>query len=395
MTLNGSQTFRKGDSRVRRVLTFTIAWAMLVPLVARAADLPTNNDPENQLRFSTANEADARRNQLIRFIWPDGLPNESPTVTRDVGPEAFAEHLALLEPSLISRVDRLETNVLGFVSLAYLLHPVAPSDPPSLAIVQAGHSKRGDYLEPSYTEPIHLFLERGYAVVMLHMPLKGWHDDGTAVLPNGAVVDPVTKHDEIVMLPEHDPSLATGAGFRPFLEPVVACINHWVGLGTGPPDVTMVGLSGGGWTTHMAAALDTRIRLSIPVAGSYPLYLRNGPENRGSVGDLEQFFSPLYDENIAEDGSGGGVATWLEIYALGGYGEERKQVMVTAPQDSCCFYGDPATTVDTFKEIVADSVAGLGKGEWSHVLDTTHEGHMISPWVVENVIEPNTAPPTE
>ena len=74
-----------------------------------------------------------------------------------------------------------------------------------------------------------------------------------------------------------------------------------------------------GRTTHMAAALDTRIRLSFPVAGSYPLYLRN--KDRGSVGDSEQYFIPLYDENISPDGSGGGVATWLEIYALGGFGE--------------------------------------------------------------------------
>ena len=104
---------------------------------------------------------------------------------------------------------------------------------------------------------------------------------------------------------------------------------------------------------------------------------------------MEQYFTPLYDENIAANGSGGGVATWLEIYALGGYGKGRRQVMVTAQHDSCCFNGDPEETVDTFKDIVARTVQSLGYGKWEHRLDTTHRSHQISPWVVDEVIEPN------
>ena len=138
----------------------------------------------------------------------------------------------------------------------------------------------------------------------------------------------------------------------------------------------------------MASALDERIRLSFPVAGSYPLYLRNSAPCRGTRGDLEQHFIPLYDENIAPDGSGGGVATWLEIYALGGYGPGRRQVMITNQHDSCCFNGDPENTVDTFRDVVGDCVKLLGQGQWEHKLDTTHRGHMISPWVVNEVVAP-------
>ena len=107
------------------------------------------------------------------------------------------------------------------------------------------------------------------------------------------------------------------------------------------------------------------------------------------MGDLEQFYTPLYDENIAEDGSGGGIATWLEIYALGGIGKGRKQVMVTSQYDNCCFNGDPVKTVNTFKSIVSDAVEKSGHGEWDHRLDTTHHEHQISYWVLENVVEPN------
>ena len=59
-------------------------------------------------------------------------------------------------------------------------------------------------------------------------------------------------------------------------------------------DVSMIGLSGGGWTTRMAAAIDPRIKLSIPVR-SAPLYIQN---RIGSGDDQEQVYTPMFDERI-------------------------------------------------------------------------------------------------
>jgi hypothetical protein len=373
---------------MRRFFPLVFVWTMLGCSSAVFAELPTNNDPKRQIRFVCAEEATARREKLIRFIWPAGLPDCRPTVTKDVGEAALKQHLKGVDSSLVKRIDRLKLEVLGIDSLAYLIHPVKSSDNARLAIVHAGHSRQGDFIKRDYHDSIHLFLQRGFAAVMMHMPQRGWHDDATAELPNGQKPNVgISKgHAAIVNLPKYDSSLALGAGFRPFLEPVVACVNHWIGTHDGETDVVMIGLSGGGWTTHMAAAVDTRIRLSFPVAGSFPLYLRN--RDRGSVGDLEQYFSPLYDENIAPDGSGGGVATWLEIYALGGFGQGRRQVMVTAQHDSCCFRGDPEKTINTFRDVVADRVETLSQGQWEHKLDTTHQGHMISPWILKEIVAP-------
>jgi dienelactone hydrolase len=53
-----------------------------------------------------------------------------------------------------------------------------------------------------------------------------------------------------------------------FVEPVILAINYAKTLGY--KRIVMVGLSGGGWTTTVAAAIDPRIDLSIPVAGSLP-----------------------------------------------------------------------------------------------------------------------------
>ncbi|MDP6524082.1 MAG: hypothetical protein QGH15_07655 [Kiritimatiellia bacterium] len=374
-------------------LRITVTWLVLgCPLIS-SAELPSNNNPDNQIRFATSEGAAARRAQLVRFIWAGGLPEKRlPKVTEDVGAEAFKEHLKGLDQSLVARVDRLEVDILGITSRSYLIHPAKSSERPRLGIVHAGHSPPGNYIKTDYIDSIHIFLKRGGSAAMMHMPQRGWNDDKTAKLPNGK--EPVigfrgahASHAAVVKLPDHDSSLAPGAGFQPFLEPVILCINHWAAISKGEPDVTMIGLSGGGWTTHMAAALDMRIRLSVPVAGSYPLYLRN--KDKGSVGDLEQFFGPMYNEDIAPDGSGGGVATWLEVYALGGHGKGRRQIMVTARYDSCCFRGLPEETVDTFKDIVARTVQKLGHGKWEHVLDTTHRSHQISPWILTNVIEPS------
>ena len=79
-------------------------------------------------------------------------------------------------------------------------------------------------------------------------------------------------------------------------------------------DVIMIGHSGGGWTTTLAAAIDPRIRLSFPVAGSLPLYLQEGP--CGITADYEQVVPSLYRDR----------ASYLDLYVLGSVGAGRRQV---------------------------------------------------------------------
>ena len=99
---------------MRRILLITIASIVLGPAMVRSAELPTNNDPNNQIRFATPEEAAARRGKLIRFIWPEGLPTQcQPTVTKNVDAEAFTEHLKGVDHSLVEGVDRPETERSG------------------------------------------------------------------------------------------------------------------------------------------------------------------------------------------------------------------------------------------------------------------------------------------
>jgi hypothetical protein len=165
-----------------------------------------------------------------------------------------------------------------------------------------------------------------------------------------------------------------GSFIRFFVEPVVVALNHAAG-NYRYRDVCMTGISGGGWTTHLCAAIDPRIRLSVPVAGSLPMYLRTGPCANGSLGDDEQTWPALYKD----------TASWLDLYILGGYGPGRAQVHVLNKYDSCCFGG---VAYRTFEPTVTEAVRRLGAGSYRVHLDQTHREHKISDAVITEVLDP-------
>lgn len=349
--------------------------------------LPTNNDPSNQIRFDTAAEANATRQALTNFIWATGLPtNALPTVTASVGSSIFGTDLSGINQSLVSQVTRLDANVSGFDfhSLSYLLTPANAVHNNRVVIVQQGHSTYDGRLNSGVGATVNALLQQGFTVNVMQMPLFGWNTDNTAVVPGQGTLTyggPGFLDAHNAMISTTGPSQG-GVGFRLFLEPVIQSINYFQTF-SDLVDVSMIGISGGGWTTSMIAAVDTRLDLSIPVAGSAPLYQRNADPN--SVGDLEQYYAPIYNENIAADGSGGGIATWLEIYALGGYGDGRSQTMVTNRADPCCFSG---TFADSFKNIVSNKVDELGQGNWDYYLDSTSTEHEITANTLSRILFP-------
>jgi hypothetical protein len=356
-----------------------LSWLVVAFCLAHAssvvAELPTNNEPARQIRFNTASEADARRAKLINYIWDSGLPATLPGVASDV---AFPDQSVGIDPLNVARVDRITSNVSDwdFESVSYLMHPKNTANANRLVVVSQGHA---DDLMSGVGATANHLLQNGFTVLVVKMPLYGWNTDRTATIPGQGEVT-YASHDELIA---NTSPKDGGRGYRLFLEPIVQGINHVAATNRDLADVGMVGLSGGGWATSMMAAIDTRIKTSIPIAGSTPLYIRN--IDSSSVGDLEQFYSPLFDESIRPDGSGGGVATWLEIYALGGYGKGRRQIMVTNEFDTCCFAG---THADSYATLVTEKVAALQAGQWKYVRDSTHHTHQISSHILATVINP-------
>jgi hypothetical protein len=141
----------------------------------------------------------------------------------------------------------------------------------------------------------------------------------------------------------------------------------------------MAGLSGGGWTTTLYAAIDPTITMSFPVAGTIPLHLRSS----GSVGDTEQFLPAFYK-----------IAGYPDLYVLGSYGAGRKQVQILNRRDDCCFgerqhQGKMSydTAMRGYERQVRGTLHELGdKGSFRLEIDEAAPGHTISWNAIVNTI---------
>ncbi len=102
-----------------------------------------------------------------------------------------------------------------------------------------------------------------------------------------------------------------------------------------PERIAMTGLSGGGWQTIILSSLDTRIKVSIPVAGYSSLTQR--VEHHDSIGDLEQNPTDLVS-----------IADYVHLTALL---TPPTALLIYNATDNCCF---KSATVrpNTFEPVV-------------------------------------------
>jgi hypothetical protein len=315
-------------------------------MCVNASRLASGMVDDSSLHARSVEDALALRDNLIRVIWGDGgFPRDRmpDTVTPDV-PSPLATPLDGL-----ARVDRLDITMdLGFVSHVYLFRPA--EGPVGLAVFHQGHSHTLD--ENGGLTTIQFFLSRGFAVLASLMPLMG---------PN---TGPAGSHDGIIAMASPDLPYSP---VKFFLEPVAVALAY-ARADLGFEDVSMIGISGGGWTTTLYAAVDPTVRLSFPVAGSLPLYLRVG----GDIGDAEQYVESIY-----------AVAGYLDLYLLGAMEEGRTQVQILNVSDPCCFSGDRYCE---YEDAVRSTLASMGGGDYRGWLDETHASHLISQHALDAVV---------
>ena len=215
---------------------------------------------------------------------------------------------------------------------------------------------------------INALLQDGYSVLAMYMPHMRPGDCGGS-------------HDAMFNI-----QVTTGSPMKFFLEPVAVALNYLKTQYSADnfphyQEFDMVGLSGGGWTTTVYAAIDPTIKFSFPVAGSIPLYMRFGT----SIGDLEQTLPAFYQ-----------IAGYPDLYVMGSYGSDRKQVQILNRRDGCCFgeaQHDRTATHMSYVEAMRNYEAQvrqvmftLGSGTFRLEIDEAPPDHMISHNAIVNVI---------
>ena len=197
-------------------------------------------------------------------------------------------------------------------------------------------------------EAIDAFLAQGWDVIAMAMPLLG---------PNSA------GDWQGKTLREHGDFAALPAPIEPFMVPWTVLYEYASRL---YGDIIIAGVSGGGWSCSLYAALDERVRLSVPVAGVWPRALRG----HNDIGDFEQQHDPLWE-----------TASYLDRFVMASVG--RRQVQIFNRHDPACFAGDAALQ---YTGLVQNRLREIGAGGTFEVLiDETHKEHKFSAWAVEAI----------
>ncbi len=233
-------------------------------------------DVENLIAIRTAEDAASKRAELVSLIFGSpGLPAGKPAIINRDYVDARYDDLAALQ-----RIDRFTVEMdFSLVSRVYHFHPAAPEN--KLVLYHQGHMV--DFYRGK--ETIRELLAHGFDVVAFCMPLKGLNNQPAVDVPHIGRLK-LTGHDQMAFLtPEK------GHPMQYLLAPVVIVLNHLTSERT-YESISMLGISGGGWTTTLMAAIDERIRYSFPVAGSYTIYLRSN--SKRDWGDYEQTAPDIY-----------------------------------------------------------------------------------------------------
>ena len=308
------------------------------------------------ISFNTISDIQNTRELLNQYIWNEPyLPNNLVSV-----------HNYDIEDNISSKLNNLEridsfTIEMNYEmnSIAYLF--LAQDSKDKLIIYHQGHNavSLNGFDNHSFDQDIPLiqnFLDRNYSVLIFSMPGKGMNNE------------PIITHEKFgtLKLNSHNHfEFIEDSDFHPirfFIEPVVLTLNQ-IENDYEFKKFSMIGLSGGGWTTLIVSAIDDRIQESFSIAGSFPIWLRSDTRD---YGDYEQTIPEFYQ-----------IANYEELYFLSDYGEERTLILFYNEFDSCCFSGTLYNKFP-FGNSIKSKLSEFEKSNFDVIIDYGQIEHTIS-----------------
>ena len=315
-------------------------------------------DLDSLVKINNESDIDQKRNQLIEFFWNVGSLHrvqhveELPEVETDISDSRYNNFQNL------KRIDKLIVKMdYNVNSISYLFIPEESNQ--KLIFYHHGHD--GDFLLGSNT--IQFFLDHNFTVVAMTMPLIGMNNQPIVEI-DGLGQTKLISHNQFRLLESQ-----TFNPMKFFIHPIQVNLN-FLEVEYDFERYSIVGLSGGGWTSVIYSAIDDRIADSFSVAGSIPFYLRVSERD---VGDYEQTNIDLYK-----------ITNYLELYVLSGYGNDRKHIQIFNKNDPCCFSGYGHESYEFF---IKDRLAQLEKGSFQIFMDDTHNEHQISNTALEYIVK--------
>jgi hypothetical protein len=304
-----------------------------------------------EITIRNLDDALAKRDALRTYIF--GVFPSGVAAVEKLGNGDFPEELQIPAHAAYKMTIPLAH---GFGAEAYVLVPSQNSG--HAVIMHQGHGGPWSLTMEKEGRDIRDLLHKGFVVALYKMPLFGAGTPAYLEIGGARFLRHSLSHDMLPYL-----HFESGSFHRLFLEPVIVGINtleSYFHVKT----IRMIGLSGGGWTTTVAAAIDPRITVSISAAGSYPLAFRLLREFRHNRGDAEQM-DPLLLK----------IAGYLDLYILGSLEKGRKHLQILNEQDPCCFNGD---LWQLYEASVMQRLSDLSGGTFQVFCDRLEKVHKIS-----------------
>lgn len=310
----------------------------------------TQADLDSTVSIDSRAELLALRESVQRLVFGESLAQES----NDLLVEKSIVDPRYTDMAGLERIDQLTVKLdFGLESRVYHFLPDVPTG--QTVVYHQGHA--GDFYKG--VSVIEALVEKGISVAAFSMPLMGVNQ-GLDIEHAKSGRLRVQTHDHLSLFkPEK------GSTLRLFLQPVRVVLDYL--QSAGESEFAMIGISGGAWTTALYAALDPRVTLSVPVAGSLPMRYKFAHKN--SLGDYES-----REPNLAA------MISYPEIYLLGAFGKSRRQVQVSNYYDPCCYSGDAPLE---YQGVLSGKLKSLGPGRFDVFIDYSHTKHGISASVVD------------